>query len=662
MAVCDNDFGLMSAWFRGTDFKFPFPIKVAINNAGGGASWIGPTEYPPPDDYTVTVQINAMPNATADLARFLLVAEVTEMFMYSHHSGWQGAGGDEGSTGEGLSRFLQCQLLVERGLTDHFTGFDVVPFWLNSATRPNYVDNDPDDATPDVITGCTAAFIYYLHYQLGFDITAIIDAGAATMAGVYRKLTGRTDGWQTFIDLVNLHYPIGTAYQTTKDNIFPVPELSAMDDATVVSGAATTVTVNVNRINSVDVIVSMVSDRPELLTVADQFTIAAGDGVAFVPITAAAFVGPIQTVGLRASYAGKTLSASVYVHPRPSILLGLVADASTGLPISGAVVVIDDGAVTGGVHYQLLTLADGSFKTAAIRPNTYTLETTASGYVPQTQSVIVVEGEPDTDLYIALTAIQPFVVHGTITDDRAVGIAGATVTLAEADSPDQRISTVTDQRGSYTIANDPGQYVDDWLLTVTKPGYVDGSATFGIPNGANLEKDFTLVRTGSVTGLITDSSTPGKPVANAVVHAGTVTATADATGRYLMQLPPGSAALTVQATGFEVTSADITVVSGAVTTEDFALVEASATLAGVLLDAITERPIPRAHIVVEGAGTATTDADGAFTVSRIPVGRRQITEHAQGYPLGHDFVDFVAHQTQSVTFQLLNGPNPHPPD
>ena len=318
MAVCDNDFGLMSAWFAGTDFKFPFPIKVAIDNAGGGASWVSPADFPPPDDFTVTVQIKAMPNATADLARFLLVAEVTEMFMYSKHNGWHGAGGDEGSTGEGLSRFLSCELLVERALPDHFKEADVVPLWLNSATRPNYVDNDPDDNSQDVITGCTTAFIYYLHYQLGFDITAIIDAGAASLAGVYQKLTGRTDGWQTFIDLVNLHYPIGTAYHVTGDNIFPVPELSFMDTATVVSGASGTVTVTLQPINPVDVVLSMVSDRPDVLTVPEQFTIAAGDEVGFVPVMAAAFVGPIQIVGLHATYAGKTLSASVFVHPGPA--------------------------------------------------------------------------------------------------------------------------------------------------------------------------------------------------------------------------------------------------------------------------------------------------------------------------------------------------------
>lgn len=655
MAVCDKDFDLMSAWFAGTDFKIQFPIKVAINNAGGGASWVPPTDYPPDDDYTATVQVNGMPSPTVDFARFLLVLEVTEMFMYCHHSGWEGAAGDEGSTGEGLSRFLSCELLAERGLTDHFGGFDVVPKWLNSPTRPNYVDNSPDDSGPDVITGCTTAFIYYLHYQLGFDITAIIDAGSPSMAGVYQKLTGRTDGWQAFIDLVNLHYPIGTTYNVTGDKIFPVPELSSMNDATVVSGASGTVEVALSETTPVDIVLTMVSDRPLLLAVPGQFTIAAGDEFGYVPVKAAPSVGPIQTVTVHASYAGKTLSAPVYVHPRPSILSGTVLDASTDMPISGAVVVID-----GAVHYQFLTPVYGSFLTAAIPPGPYTIETTASGYVPQTQSVIVVEGEPDTFVPIELTAIQPFVIHGTISDDHGVGIEGATVTLAEFDSPDQHISTVTDQRGSYLITKDPGQYVDDWLLTATKPGYADGSTIFGVANGANLEQDFTLVRTGSVTGFITDGSASGQPVAHAAVQAGTVTATSDATGRYELQLPPGPAVVTAHVTGFEPASADVTVASGGVTTADFALVEASATLAGMLLDATTELPIPRAHILVDGAGSATTNADGAFLVSRIPAGHRQITEHADGYPTGHDFADFVAHQTLSMTFYLGNPPNPLP--
>lgn len=671
MDVCDQDFVLMSDWFAGTDFKFAVPTHIALNNASGGASWSAPA-YPPPDGHHVTVQMNSVPNPadnnppdpadTVNFVRFQVVAEVTEMFMYSKQNGWTGAGGDEGSKGEGLSRFLSCQLLTDRGLTDYFPAYDLVRDWLNTVPRPNFVDNAPDDNGADVVNGCTSAFIYYLHYQLGFDITAIINAGSDTLAGVYQKLTGRTDGWDSFNALVDLHYPPGNTYTAAGNGIFPVPILQSVPPASVVAGSTGELTVQVSPINRVDVYVSLVCDSPRLLTVPSKVLIPAGTGTVFVPIIADAFVGaPTQSVAVHATYAGTTMTADVEIHPRPSILSGTVRDAATGQPISGAVVIIDDGVMKGGVHYQLLTSAVGAFATDTIPPHTYTIATSASGYVPQIQQAIVGEGDPDTDVTISLVQILPYVVHGTVADTRGAGIAGAAVVLAWVDSPDQRFTTVTDQHGAYVFAENPGQYIDDYLLTVTQPGYVDGTATFGIPNGANLQKDFTLVRTGTLIGFITDSAAPGTPVANASVQAGTATATSDAAGRYQVELPPGPVSVTVQAFQFELSTAEATVVSGVVTTTDFALVEASSTLQGLLLDAVSTLPIRGAHIAIEGSASVTTDPDGAFTVTRIPAGHRQITEHAQGYPVGHDYVDFVAHQTETVTFYLAAGPNPHPP-
>ena len=108
MDVCDQDFVLMSDWFAGTDFKFAVPTHIALNNASGGASWSAPA-YPPPDGHHVTVQMNSVPNPadnnppdpadTVNFVRFQVVAEVTEMFMYSKQNGWTGAGGDEGIKG-----------------------------------------------------------------------------------------------------------------------------------------------------------------------------------------------------------------------------------------------------------------------------------------------------------------------------------------------------------------------------------------------------------------------------------------------------------------------------------------------------------------------------------------------------------------------------------
>src|ERR1700753_747301 len=115
MSDCDADFTLMQGWFSGVSFPFSTPMEVDVaNNDGGGASW-GPP-----------VELDSV-SGDAGYLRMLLIAEVTEMFMKSQAaalgtSGW--FPGNEGSLGEGLSRFLAEQFLIESGL-----GLGEFPSW-----------------------------------------------------------------------------------------------------------------------------------------------------------------------------------------------------------------------------------------------------------------------------------------------------------------------------------------------------------------------------------------------------------------------------------------------------------------------------------------------------------------------------------------------------
>jgi hypothetical protein len=187
MADCDADFALMQAWFGGITLKYALPLVIQIG-AGtyAGANWSssGPTTLIPGNGTSIIT------------VRYLLVSEVVEMFMDTKGNGWGYSGSDsnEGSKGEGLTRFLGVQFLLAIGLGKAPpAGFGTTTAWLNGL-RQNYVDNNPDDNKPDQITGCTTCFIYYLHDQLGFTINQIINAGAATLGGVYTNLTGASDG------------------------------------------------------------------------------------------------------------------------------------------------------------------------------------------------------------------------------------------------------------------------------------------------------------------------------------------------------------------------------------------------------------------------------------------------------------------------------------
>ena len=88
-----------------------------------------------------------------------------------------------------------------------------------------------DDIEPHAITGCGVLFLAFLHHQLGFTIPQIVAAAAPTMAGVFTNLTGMTDAWTAFLDLVNLHYPQDGSMYASPLDVFPVADLASFDAA-----------------------------------------------------------------------------------------------------------------------------------------------------------------------------------------------------------------------------------------------------------------------------------------------------------------------------------------------------------------------------------------------------------------------------------------------
>src|SRR5262249_35298947 len=126
MAHCDNDLAQLVSWFSGRslDTVFP-PINVSIatvaTDANGnptehvGASWSGYGWI----QMQVPVKIGELPMGPGTpemFARYLLVAEVSEMYMRGMASlglsQWFG-NLNEGNKGEALSHFLAAQFLLK---------------------------------------------------------------------------------------------------------------------------------------------------------------------------------------------------------------------------------------------------------------------------------------------------------------------------------------------------------------------------------------------------------------------------------------------------------------------------------------------------------------------------------------------------------------------
>lgn len=356
LAACESDYRDMAGWF-GLDLD-DLPLQVTITNQGGGASWHDGITSPP----SITIKpLDDTGHATLTQIRYLLVSEVTEIFMSAQDRGWF-AGSDEGSKGEGLSRFLGLQFLLLHHLaTSTPDRFGVTADWLNSP-RPNYVDHNPDDNAPDTVTGCTTLFLFYLHDQLGYTINQIIAAGADTLGGVYRNLTGRTDGWTAFRTLVDTHYPTGEVYYPAAETVFPVPTLTRIDSpGAVTTGYPGTGRITLDRPALVDLPVQLASGDPALAAVQAAVAVPAGSSSVDFTVTTTALTGPFspKTVELRAQYAAHALATTLQIDAPQ--LAGLTV-APTSVPAgtgATATLTLARPSLAGDVVANLLSVAPG---------------------------------------------------------------------------------------------------------------------------------------------------------------------------------------------------------------------------------------------------------------------------------------------------------------
>ena len=153
------------------------------------------------------------PAPDLDHTRMLVIAELVEVF-----EALQGVGWDCGAShGEGLSRVLATELYP-----DALNGFATAAAWLDTSDRPDFVNNTDRTDTNFVSTGCAVLFLNWLGYQLNFQWSDIVAAGAPTLGQTYTKLTGQSDGFEQFSALLQSAYPIGTPSGLGTDNPFPL--------------------------------------------------------------------------------------------------------------------------------------------------------------------------------------------------------------------------------------------------------------------------------------------------------------------------------------------------------------------------------------------------------------------------------------------------------
>ncbi len=144
-----------------------------------------------------------------DYTRMLVVAEVVEDFEV-----WQAQGWDLLHTnGEGLSRLLASALYPNVIPQSRAA---VANAYLD-ANMPNCINDNSLTDRDTIGNGGAVLFLNWLTTQLGYDYDQVTQNGSNTLAGTYRKLQNRDDGYQRFVaDLQLLQGKVSS------DNPFPV--------------------------------------------------------------------------------------------------------------------------------------------------------------------------------------------------------------------------------------------------------------------------------------------------------------------------------------------------------------------------------------------------------------------------------------------------------
>ncbi len=132
----------------------------------------------------------------------------------------------------------------------------------------------------------------------------------------------------------------------------------------------------------------------------------------------------------------------------------------------------------------------------------------------------------------------------------------------------------------------------------------------------------------TISGRVTDSA--GRGVAGATVQTGDRSATTDADGFYTLSgLPPGTYTLTATLSSYQITPVSRTVtVSSDVSGQDFSATPLTYRISGRVTDS-AGRGVAGATVQT-GERSATTDADGFYTLSDLPTGDYTLTVSKSG--------------------------------
>ena len=389
--------------------------------------------------------------------------------------------------------------------------------------------------------------------------------------------------------------------------------------------------------------------------------------------------GRTASQSIPAGFAPGPNAVSIQMPTLLATFSGVVTDAATGLPISGASLLVTD--VVSSATYSATSAADGTYSMTVNAGSKFTFTATANGYQSFATGAPVVNPGQTITQNVALVPVPTTGTVSGVVSSTLLGapIAGANVVVTDITTL-KTYSAKTASDGSYTITGVLPAKID---VTITAGGFqnFDSGPGLNVIAGQNLifNARLTPVSLASVTVTVRDGGT-GQLIPFASVQL----AYADHTVVSGITDSSGNAAFSGQETGVAVQISAITpdkrtgstsvaggFVGGA---SSFTVVippsgSSGGTLAGVVTDASNGHPIAGATVSIFNGPTRVNSGvsglDGSYVVPNLPVGNYNLFVTAPNYqnftgPLfsvqaGQTTVQNVAMIPIATGFGTING-------
>lgn len=313
-----------------------------------------------------------------------------------------------------------------------------------------------------------------------------------------------------------------------------------------------------------------------------------------------------------------------------------IIDASSGMPISGADVMI--------AQRGTVTDSGGRITAKEIPAGRIAVNASARLYEPGSAEAVL-EAASESRVEIRLVPVTYGTIVGTVVDS-----------ASGAPLPDTNIRVAgrelrSNAQGAFRAERVPAGSVS---VSAELFRYRGDQDTVVLERGAEEDVRLALepITTGTVRGVVL-SAADGKPVGGATVTIGNLTARSDAAGRFeIEQVPAGDRSVRASLRLFEPGESRVGVEAAVAVDTEIRLTPITyGAISGTVVDAVTGAPLEGAAVSA-GRHSTRTDAAGAFELQRVSAGDISVLASKAVYIDESAAVGLAAGASESVTLKL----------